>query len=195
MIKVIFATGANGEFGKNGELPWKGMLRGDGQHFRNYTKDCILVMGNATWQSLPKKLPNRKHIVLTRSGVVANVGGEQPDAIMYGSLSNVLAEAQEVFAGDVCVIGGTGLINEALELADSISWTKSPDSFEDCDTFLTPSVIARTIDESGMALVQYETFYKSPPIKAMSGEAVISEGNPLLEESCTIWQYSYLTYD
>lgn len=54
--------------GKDGGIPWS--VPEDMRWFREYTKDCIIIMGRKTWDSLPTKpLPNRINIVISRSTV------------------------------------------------------------------------------------------------------------------------------
>ena len=63
MIKIIAAVGKNLELGKAGDLIWQ--LPNDLKFFKLQTQGCAVVMGRNTFNSLPKKLPNRQHHVLT----------------------------------------------------------------------------------------------------------------------------------
>jgi dihydrofolate reductase len=58
--------------GKNGWLPWH--IPEDLKHFNDITRGGIVVMGRATYLSLPEKyrpLPHRRNIVLTRESIPA----------------------------------------------------------------------------------------------------------------------------
>lgn len=100
MIKMIFATGLRGEFGKNGGLPW-GHVPGDLPYFKEYTKGCTLVMGRGTWDSLPGKLPGRVHVVLSSTPV---------DGADF-----TISDIDEIRnMENVCIIGGRDVIGEAL---------------------------------------------------------------------------------
>lgn len=65
MLSIIVAyTDKDRVIGLNGELPWK--LPEDLNFFRQTTMNHTIIMGRKTFESLPKVLPGRKHIVLTR---------------------------------------------------------------------------------------------------------------------------------
>ena len=62
-ITIIAAIGKNNELGKNNQLIW--YLKEDMKYFKENTIGKHIVMGMNTFKSLPKKLENRYHIVLT----------------------------------------------------------------------------------------------------------------------------------
>lgn len=63
MFTIIAAVGRNLELGKNGGLIWS--LPNDLKFFKEKTTGKKVFMGLNTFRSLPKKLPNREHYVLT----------------------------------------------------------------------------------------------------------------------------------
>lgn len=63
MFTIIAAIGKNFELGKNGDLIWH--LPNDLKFFKEKTTGHKIFMGRKTFLSLPKKLPNREHFVLT----------------------------------------------------------------------------------------------------------------------------------
>ena len=65
MFSLISAIGRNREIGKNQNLIFH--VKDDMKFFRETTKEHKVVMGRATWESLPGKLKDRKNIVITRS--------------------------------------------------------------------------------------------------------------------------------
>ena len=65
MLKMIVACDRNGAIGKDGDLPWRQST--DLQYFKKLTINCNLIMGRKTWESLPGKLPEREHYVLSRN--------------------------------------------------------------------------------------------------------------------------------
>ena len=65
MFSLISAIGRNREIGKNQNLIFH--VKDDMKFFRETTKGHKVVMGRATWKSLPGKLKDRKNIVITRS--------------------------------------------------------------------------------------------------------------------------------
>jgi len=116
MINLIWAQSTNGVIGRDGGLPWH--LPEDMAHFAKLTTGHTVVMGRATWQSLPERarpLPNRRNIVLTRTP-----GYEASGAEVAGSLSEALNET----TGQVWVIGGAQVFDDALPLADRLVVTE-----------------------------------------------------------------------
>jgi len=64
-LDMIMAIAANGVIGDRGRLPWR--LPADLRYFRERTLGRAVIMGRATWESLPHALPERKNIVLSRT--------------------------------------------------------------------------------------------------------------------------------
>jgi dihydrofolate reductase len=65
MLSIIVAFDENRVIGCRGQIPWH--ISADLKHFRNMTKDCAVILGRKTFESLPHPLPDRDHYVLTRS--------------------------------------------------------------------------------------------------------------------------------
>ena len=65
MFTMIFACDMKGAIGKDGDLPWR--QSSDLQHFKRITMSKTIVMGRKTWDSLPKALPGRRNIVMSRT--------------------------------------------------------------------------------------------------------------------------------
>ncbi|MCK9198525.1 MAG: dihydrofolate reductase [Bacilli bacterium] len=63
MIKIIVALGKNRLIGKNNSLPWD--IKSDLSHFKKTTLNHPVIMGEKTYESLGRPLPNRENIVLT----------------------------------------------------------------------------------------------------------------------------------
>ena len=63
-IILIAAAGENNELGLAGDLPW--YLPDDFAHFKRLTLGHPIVMGRKTFETFPKPLPKRPHIVITR---------------------------------------------------------------------------------------------------------------------------------
>ena len=53
MVSLIWAQSANGVIGNAGALPWR--LPEDMVHFRALTIGSTVLMGRATWDSLPER--------------------------------------------------------------------------------------------------------------------------------------------
>ena len=125
-ITIIAAVSRNRAIGFENKLIY--WLPNDLKRFKALTTGHTIIMGRRTFQSLPKgALPNRRNIVLTRSGK------EFPGAETYSSLREALDSclpSEEVF-----VIGGAAVYAEALPLADRLCLTEVDDEPEGADAF------------------------------------------------------------
>ena len=121
MIIMIYACDKNNAIGKDGDLPWRQST--DLQHFKSITSGGTIVMGRKTWESLPGKLPNRRHIVLTR-GLRTDVETATFEEIME------MAKSQDLF-----VIGGGEIYELFLPHAELIHRTIIHCIVEQPDTF------------------------------------------------------------
>jgi dihydrofolate reductase len=124
MEKIIVAAVAeNGVIGKNGELPWH--IPEDMKHFKELTMGNPVLMGRSTFESLPgsvRPLPGRTNIVLTRSGVEADVKEA-------GSLEEAYRTADE--HGDkLFIIGGASVYEQTLDDADRMEVTRIHEEYE-----------------------------------------------------------------
>ena len=63
-VALIAAVAANGVIGADNRLPWR--LAEDLKRFRALTVGHAVIMGRKTWESLPRALPERQNIVVTR---------------------------------------------------------------------------------------------------------------------------------
>ena len=125
MITIIAAAGSNNELGKDNDLVWH--LPKDFKRFKKLTTGHHIIMGRKTFQSFPKPLPNRVHLVITR-----NKDYHPEGAIIVHSM----AEALEVAKNDdqAFIIGGGEIYKIGMEIADKIELTRVNGSFE-ADTF------------------------------------------------------------
>ncbi|MEX0290703.1 MAG: dihydrofolate reductase, partial [Flavobacteriaceae bacterium] len=64
ILCMIAAIGENNALGKDNQLLWH--LPDDFRRFKQLTTGHKIIMGRKTFESFPKPLPNRKHIVITR---------------------------------------------------------------------------------------------------------------------------------
>jgi len=125
IITMIAAAGANNELGKDGDLVWH--LPNDFKRFKSLTTGHHIIMGRKTFESFPKPLPNRIHIILTR-----DKNYKTDDGIVVHDLNTALATA----SGDnePFIIGGGEIYTLGLEVADRIELTRVHGSF-DVDTY------------------------------------------------------------
>jgi dihydrofolate reductase len=124
-VTIVVARASNGAIGLGGGLPWR--LPADMKHFKAVTMGSAMVMGRRTFESLPRLLPGRRHIVLTRDPHWS-VGGAET--------ASSAEEALALAAGaPVSVIGGAGVIASFLPVAGAIELTEVH-SEPPADTFM-----------------------------------------------------------
>jgi dihydrofolate reductase len=124
-ITLIVARAQNGTIGRGGTLPWH--LPTDLKRFKALTMGSAMVMGRKTFESLPKLLPGRRHIVITRDRDWHADGAE---------VAHDVVEALRLAQPEpVSIIGGAEIFALFLPLAQRIELT---DVLEDVpgDTFL-----------------------------------------------------------
>jgi dihydrofolate reductase len=100
--------------GKDGTLPWH--IPADLKHFKEVTMGAPMIMGRRTFDSLPRLLPGRRHIVLTRDRSWAAEGAE---------LAYSVEEAIALTAADrVSIIGGAEIFTLFADAATSVELTE-----------------------------------------------------------------------
>jgi dihydrofolate reductase len=124
-ITIIAAAASNDALGKDNKLIWH--LSKDLQHFKTLTNGHAVIMGRKTFESMPRALPNRTNIVITRQS------DYQAENIMVtSSLSEALTLAKD--DPRPFIIGGGEIYKEAMSVADEIELTRVHADF-DADTF------------------------------------------------------------
>lgn len=144
MIIMIAAAAENNALGKNNELVWH--LPNDFKRFKSLTTGHHIIMGRKTFESFPKPLPDRVHIVISRQ-----VNYKPEGCIVVDSIEKAIALCPE--NDDSYVIGGGEIYNLALPFTDIIELTKVHHSF-DADAFFPK------INKSEWVLVESEENYK-----------------------------------
>jgi dihydrofolate reductase len=135
MISIIAAIGKNNELGKKNALLWN--LPADMKRFRETTKGHTVVMGEKTFRSIGKPLPNRRNIVLTQDKTLKIEGVET----VYSTeeLDELLNKNQQKNE-EIFIIGGGMIYKLFIEKADKLYITHVDASFPDADTFF-PEII------------------------------------------------------
>jgi dihydrofolate reductase len=126
VFAVIAAVARNGVIGIENRLPWR--LPDDLKRFRTLTSGHTVIMGRRTWESLPRALPNRQNIVVTRSPGYVAEGAETAR-----SLADALSRANR--PAPIFCIGGGALYRDALPLADTLYITEIDRTFTGDATF------------------------------------------------------------
>ncbi|MFZ2149902.1 MAG: dihydrofolate reductase [Minisyncoccia bacterium] len=132
MISLIAAIGKNYELGQKNALLWD--MPADMKHFRDTTKGHTVIMGQKTFESIGKPLPNRRNIVVTRNDSFRAEGVE---------ISMSLEDTLELFKDvpeEVFVIGGGEIYKQSIDKADKLFITHVNKNFPDADTFF-PEIV------------------------------------------------------
>ncbi len=141
---MIAAVAENNALGKNNELVWH--LPNDFKRFKSLTSNHHIIMGRKTFESFPKPLPNRIHVVITRQSDYNPEG-----CIVVDSIEKAIAICPE--NEDSYIIGGGEIYNLGMSHADILEITKVHHSFE-ADTYFPE------IDKTDWLLVESEENFK-----------------------------------
>jgi dihydrofolate reductase len=123
---LIAAVAKNGVIGTRNTLPWR--LPADLARFRALTLGHTVIMGRRTWESLPRALPGRQNIVVTRQRGYRAAGAETAP-----TLDEAIARAN-LPAPTFC-IGGGELYRLAFPCADTLYLTEIDREFDGDATF------------------------------------------------------------
>jgi len=118
---MIAAASENNALGKNNELVWH--LPNDFKRFKNLTSGHRIIMGRKTFESFPKPLPNRTHIVISR----------QEDYNPKGCIVvNSMEKALEICPKNeiAFIIGGGEIYKLGIPFSDKIELTLVHHNFE-----------------------------------------------------------------
>ena len=124
-ISIIVAIGKNNEIGKKNELLWN--LPADMKHFREVTSEHTVIMGQKTFESIGRPLPNRRNIVITLDKNYLHHGVD----IVYSpkELDALLDKKTENF-----IIGGGQIYKLFIDKTDKLYITHVDAEFPDADT-------------------------------------------------------------
>ena len=120
MIGIIAAVSLNGVIGVDGIIPWH--YPDDFKHFKNVTRDSIVIMGRKTFESIGKPLKDRENIVITSQQI--------PSMTCYDSVATALRQESiklRDHAVNTWFIGGVSIYQEAMLYADHIFLTITPE--------------------------------------------------------------------
>ena len=114
IVTLVVARATNGAIGRDGDLPWR--ISADLKRFKALTMGSAMIMGRRTFDSLPRILPGRRHIVLTRDRNWSAQGAEVAHSV----------EEALGMAGDepVSIIGGAEIFDMFLPHADRLELTE-----------------------------------------------------------------------
>lgn len=140
-MNAIFAVNAVDGFGKDGDLPWQKSTV-DLKRFKEITAGHTVVMGGGTWRSnMPKPLPNRRNIVISKTVV-------DDRCEVYPSVTDMMMNTQAT--EKIFIIGGVKVL-----------WIMRP--------FITRVYLTR-FNSAGVADITLNTTKYLEEFKLVSGE-------------------------
>ncbi|WP_291102270.1 MULTISPECIES: dihydrofolate reductase [unclassified Flavobacterium] len=121
MIIMIAAVAENNALGKNNDLLWH--LPNDFRRFKEVTSGHHIIMGRKTFESFPKPLPNRTHVIISRQE-----NFEPEGCIVVQDLEKAIAICPA--DKNIFIIGGGEIYKQYIHLADQLDITRVHNSFE-----------------------------------------------------------------
>jgi dihydrofolate reductase len=125
MITIIAAAGENNSLGKDNDLVWH--LPDDFKRFKELTSGNHILMGRKTFETFPKPLPNRKHLIITRQEEYS----VPENCFVFDAIQSAIDFTDNQ---DIWIIGGGEIYKQSMEIADRIELTRVHSEFE-ADTF------------------------------------------------------------
>ena len=120
MIILIAALATNNALGKDNQIIWH--LPDDFKRFKQLTSNHHIVMGRKTFESFPKPLPNRTHVVISRQK------DYRPDGcIVVQNLADAITVCPE--GENIFIIGGAQIYELALPICDELELTRVHKNF------------------------------------------------------------------
>lgn len=120
MKSIIVAFDKNHGIGAANDLLWTRDLPADLRHFKDITTGHPIIMGNNTYKSLGRPLPNRQNIVISRDPTPIE------GFTVVGDLDAAYKAAND---DDVYVIGGGQIYALALDTVDQLLVTEVDETF------------------------------------------------------------------
>jgi dihydrofolate reductase len=126
-ISVICAIAQNRAIGKNNQLLWH--IPEDFKHFKETTSGHPIIMGQRTYESIGRPLPNRTNIIITDDQSYQVEG-----CVIAHSIEEAIEKASAVDQDEIFFIGGGMIYRQAVPIADKLYLTIVEGEFE-ADTF------------------------------------------------------------
>lgn len=128
MITYVWAEDQKHQIGYEGHLPWH--LPADLKHFKEETMGHPILMGRKTFDSLPRILPGRLHVVLSHNEeLLKKYLNDERVIILKDELE--LNNFLEKYANEeVCAIGGVSVFKLLLDRVDYLKKTEINASFK-----------------------------------------------------------------
>ena len=169
-IVTIVAVDTQMVIGAGNKIPWHAPA--DLAFFKQKTLHQHILMGYQTYASLPRLLPQRQHIVLTRQNL-ANL--PQPTAELcfcngYEAALDICAQRQ---AAELWIIGGGQIYAQLLPFSEELYISRIDTKTENPDTFF-PAIPAnflltaenkRAADEKNLYDINFQLYVNQAVIR------------------------------
>lgn len=130
ILSIISAIGKNNEIGKKNALLWD--LPIDMKHFRETTKGHTVIMGQKTFESIGRPLPNRRNIIITLD---KNFTAEGIEIVHSPEELDELLKKSETPDEEAFIIGGGQIYKLFINKTDRLYITHVDVEDTDADTF------------------------------------------------------------
>ena len=118
MLSIIVAKSSNNVIGGDNKLLWN--IPEDLKRFKDITSGHTIIMGRKTFESLPKILPNRHHIVITRD---KNFNVNSKDVEVSYNINDIIERFKNT-EEEVFIIGGGEIYNLFLPFTQKLYLTR-----------------------------------------------------------------------
>lgn len=127
-LSIIAAIGENRELGKKNDLIWR--ISDDLKRVKELTTGHPIIMGQNTYKSIGRPLPNRINIVLTQDKTYAPEG-----CVMAHSLHDALQSAHDTGSDEAFIFGGAYVYVQTINLVDRLYLTQIHATDKAADAF------------------------------------------------------------
>ena len=142
MFSIIVAIANKNIIGGDNKLLWH--ISEDLKRFKSITTGHTIVMGRKTFESFPKPLPNRHHVVLTRD---KNYKVDSDQVTVINDIETFM-KTYENSGSEIFIIGGGEIYNLFLPYCNKLYLTKIKEDFEGDTYFPEINYNEWTITES-----------------------------------------------
>lgn len=129
MLSIIVAKASNDVIGGDNKLLWH--ISEDLKRFKEITSGHTIIMGRKTFESLPKVLPNRHHIVITRD---KNFKVDSESVTIINDISDVISKFKDT-EEEVFIIGGGEIYKTLIPYTKKLYLTRVYKDFEGDTSF------------------------------------------------------------
>lgn len=142
-LGLIVAAGKNGEIGYQQNLIWR--IKEDLTFFKNTTMGSYIIMGKNTYDSMPKRLPGREYVVLSRDNSFILPDNQKLCRSVEETLDFVSSQPDSKFL----VVGGGIIYEQFMPYVDYMHITEIEATYPQADTYFPQFNIEEWNKETG----------------------------------------------